>query len=117
MPWPWKSTTATYTEPNPTRKLVEPWKVPSPFPGSTRAPSPIELAPPGIAVEARNGGDAFHWFGLAIAHRNLGCLFLARACYQRGCQWVDRLSPRNADELFLRAETEAPIGLPGRAPN
>jgi uncharacterized protein HemY len=60
-----------------------------------------------------NGGDAYHWFGLAIAHRNLGHWLTACACYQRGCQWMDAVSPRSADLLPLRAETAALLDLPG----
>jgi serine/threonine protein kinase/tetratricopeptide (TPR) repeat protein len=63
-----------------------------------------------------NGGDAYEYFGLAIAHgklarRSLFHLLMACVCYQTGCQSMDRLNPRSADLLSLRIEAAALLGF------
>src|SRR5262245_1011758 len=58
-----------------------------------------------------NGGDAYHWFGLAIAHQNQGHYLAAFACYQRGCRWMELYNPRGAELLPLRAEAVAMLRL------
>lgn len=50
------------------------------------------------------GGDAFQWFFLAMAHRQLGEKYKARQWYDRAVQWVDKNQPTNEELRRLRVE-------------
>jgi len=55
------------------------------------------------------GGDAFAWFFLAMAHWRTGQQPAARRWYNEAARWMDENNPGNADLQHLRAETAALI--------
>jgi tetratricopeptide (TPR) repeat protein len=58
------------------------------------------------ALELRGASDGTDWLFLAMAHCRLGHHATARACLERGVQWLDRLQPRDEELLRFRAEAE-----------
>jgi serine/threonine protein kinase/WD40 repeat protein/Flp pilus assembly protein TadD len=57
------------------------------------------------SVELRSGGDSFDWFFLAMAHRRLGKLDLARKWHAYAVAWMAKNNPK--DEELQRFRTEA----------
>jgi tetratricopeptide (TPR) repeat protein len=64
----------------------------------------------------REGGDAFDWLFLAMAHQKLGDADQARKCYTQAVQWLENnpqalAHPRQAEEFArFRQEAEEVLG-------
>jgi tetratricopeptide (TPR) repeat protein len=56
------------------------------------------------SMKLRNGGDAFDWFFLAMAHWQLGEKEEARKWYDQAAAWMDKNQPKNDDLRRFRAE-------------
>jgi tetratricopeptide (TPR) repeat protein/serine/threonine protein kinase len=71
-------------------------------------------------TQLRKGNSGYEWFFLAMAHRQLGNTALARACYDRAVQWLEKnretlgKNKRREEELrrFHREAAEL-LGIPG----
>jgi tetratricopeptide (TPR) repeat protein len=61
--------------------------------------------------ELRNGGNAFDWFFLAMARRQLGQANEARTWYDKAVAWMEKNGPKNEELLRFRAEAAALLGL------
>jgi Flp pilus assembly protein TadD len=59
------------------------------------------------AMSLRNGGDAFDWFFLAMAHHHLGDAKQSRKYFEQAMQWMDKNQAANAELLRFRAEAES----------
>jgi hypothetical protein len=72
------------------------------------------------SMELHRGSDAFDYFLLAAAHRQLGNTEEARQWYDKGVAWMATNHPSYAAELaLLRGEAAASLGIdeqPKRAP-
>ncbi len=68
------------------------------------------------STELRAGGDSFDWFFLAMAHWQRGQRDQSRKWLQKAQDWMDKKAPRNRELVRFRAEAEALIELPARAP-
>jgi len=58
----------------------------------------------GKSIELRNGGDAFDWFLLAMAHWNLGSKDEARKWYDQAITWMEANAKDNAELIRFRVE-------------
>jgi serine/threonine protein kinase/tetratricopeptide (TPR) repeat protein len=56
------------------------------------------------SMELNEGGDAFDWFFLAMAHRRLGQHDKARQWYDRAVEWMDKHEPENEELGRFREE-------------
>ena len=56
------------------------------------------------------GGDAFNWFFLAMAHWRLGEQDKARDFYDRAVRWTDKNHPKSEELLRFRAEAAKLLG-------
>jgi uncharacterized protein HemY len=70
------------------------------------------------STKLRQGGDAFDWLFLAMAHRKLGQPNEARQAYDRAVQWLEKNSQAQATDLpraealrRLRSEAEEVLAL------
>jgi serine/threonine protein kinase/Tfp pilus assembly protein PilF len=63
------------------------------------------------AMELREGGDAFDWFFLAMAHWQLGHKEEARKWYDKAVEWMDKNQPKNEELLRFRAEAVELLGI------
>jgi len=68
------------------------------------------------SIKRRNGGDAFDWFFLAMAHWRLGDTADARAWYDKAVEWADANQPNNDDLRGFRAETAGLLGVDKQRP-
>jgi Flp pilus assembly protein TadD len=68
------------------------------------------------SIKRRNGGDAFDWFFLAMAHWQLGDTAEARAWYAKAVEWADANQPKNDDLRGFRAETAGLLGVDEQRP-
>ncbi|RIK81805.1 MAG: hypothetical protein DCC67_07835 [Planctomycetota bacterium] len=60
--------------------------------------------------DLRNGGDAFDWYFVAMAHWQLGHQDEARTWYERAVRWTDENQPRNEELVRFRGEAEELFG-------
>jgi serine/threonine protein kinase/tetratricopeptide (TPR) repeat protein len=58
------------------------------------------------SVELRQGGDAFDWFFLAMAHWQMGRKADARRWYEKAVQWVDKNAKDDEELRRFRSEAE-----------
>jgi eukaryotic-like serine/threonine-protein kinase len=65
----------------------------------------------GKSMVLRNGGDAFDWFFLAMAHEKLGHRDEARKWYDRAMAWMDENKSKNEELGRFRAEAAALLKL------
>jgi tetratricopeptide (TPR) repeat protein len=56
------------------------------------------------SMTLRNGGDAFDWFFLAMAHWQLDEKEEARKRYDQAVEWMDKNRPKNEELRRFRAE-------------
>ena len=64
----------------------------------------------GLQVDPK-GGDSGQWFGLAVAHWQLGNKEEARTWHGRGVQWMDKHQPKNEELRQFRAEATELVGM------
>jgi uncharacterized protein HemY len=57
------------------------------------------------SMELRQGGDAFDWFFLAMAHWQLGARAEARKWFDQAVRWMEENKP--SDQELSRFRTEA----------
>jgi hypothetical protein len=62
-------------------------------------------------MELRNGGDAFDWYFLALAHWQLGHKDDARTWNEKAVSWMDNNQPENKELLRFRAEAAELLGI------
>ncbi len=55
-------------------------------------------------MAARNGGDSFDWFFLAMTHWQLGNKDEARKWHAKAIEWMDKNAPANEELKRFRAE-------------
>jgi tetratricopeptide (TPR) repeat protein len=60
------------------------------------------------------GGDPGQWFGLAVAHWNLGDKTEARRWYDRAVRWMEKHAPENWEFRRYRAQAEKVLGVKGK---
>jgi hypothetical protein len=60
------------------------------------------------------GGDAGQWFGLAVAHWNLGDKTEARRWYDRAVRWMEKHAPEDKGCRRFRADAEKVLGVEGK---
>jgi superkiller protein 3 len=58
------------------------------------------------SMELRNGGDAFDWFFLAMAHWQLGAKDEAHKWYDKAVEWMDKNAKDNDELRRFRSEAE-----------
>ncbi|MBI2826104.1 MAG: protein kinase [Planctomycetia bacterium] len=58
------------------------------------------------SMGARNGGDSFDWFFLAMAHWQLGNKDEARKWHAKAVEWMNANRPKHHELLRFRAEAE-----------
>jgi tetratricopeptide (TPR) repeat protein len=63
------------------------------------------------SMELGNGGDAFDWFFLAMARRQLGHADKARLWYDKAVAWTEKNRPKDKELLGFRAEAATLLGL------
>jgi hypothetical protein len=63
------------------------------------------------SIKRRNGGDAFDWFFMAMAHRQLGNKDEARKSYDKAVAWMEKNQPDNVDLRDFRVEAAQLLGL------
>jgi tetratricopeptide (TPR) repeat protein len=56
------------------------------------------------SMQLRKGGDAFDWFFLAMAHRQLGDKENAHQWFDQAVQWMDKQVPKHDELRRFRAE-------------
>jgi uncharacterized protein HemY len=71
----------------------------------------IEALHESCALQNKQGGDAYQWFFLAMAHWQRGEKEKARQLYNRAVGWTDKNEPRNEDLRRFRAEASQLLGL------
>jgi tetratricopeptide (TPR) repeat protein len=65
------------------------------------------------AMELRQGGDAYDWFGLALVEGRLGHADEARAWFDKAVNWTRRQAPRDPELRRLWSEASEQLGRPG----
>ena len=68
------------------------------------------------SMELRNGGDAFDWFFIGMAHWQLGQKEEARMQYERALQWMKENLPQESELRRFRSEAEALLGINYKEP-
>jgi Flp pilus assembly protein TadD len=63
------------------------------------------------SMALRQGGDAFDWFFLAMAHRQLGDKDQARKWHDQAVQWMEKNKPDDEELRRFRAESETVLEL------
>jgi Flp pilus assembly protein TadD len=63
------------------------------------------------SMDLRNGGDAFDWFFLAMAHSQLGQKGEARQWYEKGLQWMKDHNPKNDELIRFQDEARNTLGI------
>jgi tetratricopeptide (TPR) repeat protein len=63
-------------------------------------------------MELRRGGDAFDWFFLSMAHRQLGNTEQAADYFQKAVQWMDKNNRQDKELRRFRAEAAKLLGVP-----
>ena len=62
-------------------------------------------------MELRSGGDAFDWYFLAMAHKQLGNQEEARQWYQKAVAWTQTNKPDDVELRRFQAEAAALLGV------
>src|SRR5262249_22308539 len=57
------------------------------------------------------GGDSGQWFGLAVAHWQLGQREEARSWYGKAVQWMEKNAPQDEQSRRFRAEAAEVLGI------
>jgi tetratricopeptide (TPR) repeat protein/serine/threonine protein kinase len=63
------------------------------------------------SMELRNGGDAFDWFFVAMAHWHLGEKDKARQWHDKAVAWMEERQPDDQELKRFRAEAEEVLGI------
>ncbi len=63
------------------------------------------------SITLRDGGDAFDWFFLAMAHERLGHKDQARTWYGQAAAWMDEKQPKNDELRRFRTEAAELLGI------
>ena len=63
------------------------------------------------SMGARQGGDSFDWFFLAMAHWQLEHKEEARKWYDKAVEWMDKNQPKNEELVRFRGETRELLGI------
>src|SRR5205807_2485677 len=69
------------------------------------------------AMRLDSGGNARHWFLLAMAHHRLGNKPEALKWYRRAKDWTEKKAPKNDELRRFRAEAEALLMMAGSLKN
>jgi eukaryotic-like serine/threonine-protein kinase len=64
-----------------------------------------------MSMDLRNGGDAFDWFFLAMAHWQQGDKKEARRWYDRAVAWMDQNAAQDEELRGVRAEAGELLGI------
>jgi serine/threonine-protein kinase len=65
------------------------------------------------SMALRDGGDAFNWFVLAMAHAQKGGTDVARNYFDKAVTWTKQKDPDNAELVQLWTEASTLLGQPG----
>jgi uncharacterized protein HemY len=65
----------------------------------------------GKSMELRQGGDAFDWFFLAMAHWQMGDKKQARRWYDKAVPWMEKNRPQDEELRCFQAEAAALLGV------
>jgi tetratricopeptide (TPR) repeat protein len=68
------------------------------------------------SMELRQGGDAFDWLFLSMAHWQLGHRDQARTWYEKGMAWMNTNRSKDEELLRFRAEATQLLGVPQTQP-
>jgi protein O-mannosyl-transferase len=63
------------------------------------------------SASANGGGNAFDWFFLAMAHKQMGHDREARKCYDDAIDWMEKHAPRDEELQRFRNEAEQLLGI------
>jgi serine/threonine protein kinase/Flp pilus assembly protein TadD len=63
------------------------------------------------SMDLRDGGNAFDWFFLAMAHWQLGQKDEARKWYDQAVEWTNKNQPKNEELQRFRAEAAELLGI------
>jgi serine/threonine protein kinase len=63
------------------------------------------------SMDMRNGGDAYDWFFLAMAHWQLGQKEEARKWYHKAAEWMDKNHSKNEELRRFRSEAAELLGI------
>ena len=69
------------------------------------------------AMEQNNGGNAWDWFLMAMAHCQKGDKEEARNWFDKAVAWTEANAPENPDLRQFRSEAAELLGLPGTKPS
>ncbi len=64
------------------------------------------------SMDAMDGGDAYRWFFVAMAHWHLDRKQEARRWYDKAVAWMDEKNPENPYLQRFRKEAAKTLGLP-----
>jgi tetratricopeptide (TPR) repeat protein len=63
------------------------------------------------SMELRDGGDAYDWFFLAMAHWQLGHKDKAHEWYDKAVEWMGKSAPKNEELIRFRTEAAELLGV------